>query len=78
MTKMGYLIMRNSKHVKATRITLEQYLRDQLSKDSKADTLQDMIKQFEDKILTVTKVSHDTQTANMKTGTVQQWNRNKQ
>ena len=38
MTKMGWLITRNSKHVKVTPIISEQYPRDYLSKDRKRHT----------------------------------------
>ena len=48
---------------------LEKYLRDQLSIDRTADTLEDIIKQFEDNNLTVTWTSHDTQTINMRAST---------
>ena len=65
MTKTGWLIMRNNKHVMMTLITLEQYLRDQLSK-GRTFTLEEIIKQSEDKDLTITEASHDTQTTNMK------------
>ena len=51
--------MRNNKHVKATPITPEQFLRDQLSKDRTISTLEDIIKQFEDTHLTATETSHD-------------------
>ena len=55
--------------MKVTTITPEQYLRDQLSKDRAANTLEDMIKQFEDRNFRVTVASHITQTANMKAST---------
>ena len=56
--------MRSSKHLKATPLTSEEFLRDQLSKDRTRDTLEDILKHFEDTNLTVTETSHDTQTAN--------------
>ena len=62
-------MIRKSEHVKATPITLEQCFRDQLSKYRTTDTVDDIIKQFENKNLTVTEASHDTQTANMKAST---------
>ena len=42
VTKNGWLINRNSKYVKVTLITAEQYLRDQLSKGRKTDMLEDI------------------------------------
>ena len=44
---MGWQITRNSKYLKVTPITWEQYLRDQLSDERKTDTLDDIIWQFE-------------------------------
>ena len=41
ITKMGWLLTRNSKHVKATPITAEQYLEDQVGKHTKTDPLED-------------------------------------
>ena len=41
----------------------------QLSKDRTADILEDTLKQVEDTNLTVTKTSHDTQTANRRDST---------
>ena len=45
--KTGWLITRNSKHVKVTPITVEQCLRDQLSKDRHTDILVDNLKHTE-------------------------------
>ena len=42
--KTGWLITRSSKHMKAIPIRAEQYLRDQLSMDIKADTLEDLLR----------------------------------
>ena len=47
MTKTGWLIIRNSKHAKATFITAEPYLIDHLSKCRKMDTLEDILKNVE-------------------------------
>ena len=47
VTKTGWLIARKSKHVKITPITAEQYLKDQLSKDPKKDTLEGIVRCFE-------------------------------
>ena len=46
MTKIGELKTRNTKHLKATPITWEQHLRNQISKNMKTDTLADKIRQF--------------------------------
>ena len=46
ITKTGQIVTRNSKHVKATPITAEQYLLDQLSK-SNVDIMDDILKHFE-------------------------------
>ena len=43
MTKTGSLITMNRKHVEAPLSTTEQYLRDQLSKDRKTDTLENIL-----------------------------------
>ena len=49
--KSGWLITRNSKHVKEMPITTEQCLRYQLSKERETDTLEDIIlRHFEDKL----------------------------
>ena len=44
MAKTGWLMMRNSKHVNVTPIKSEQYFMDQISKDRKIDTLENIIK----------------------------------
>ena len=44
--KTGQLIIRNSKHVKPTWITVEQYLWDQLDKHTVTDPLEDILKQI--------------------------------
>ena len=46
ITKTGQLITRNSKHLKATPITAEQYHQDQLSKIT-VDTVDDILKHIE-------------------------------
>ena len=66
MTKTGQLIVRNSKHLKVTPIILEQYLRDMLSKDRIADTLEGIIKQFWEKMLRPIVSSDDNLTTNHK------------
>ena len=43
----GWLITRNSKHVMASPITVEHYLREKLSKDRQTETLQDKLRHFE-------------------------------
>ena len=43
VTKTGQLITRNSKHVKPTQITAEQYLCDQLDKHIVIDPLDDIL-----------------------------------
>ena len=43
MTKTGQLITETANILKMTPITSEQYLRDQISKDRKTDTLEDII-----------------------------------
>ena len=58
--------MRNSKHMNGTPITSEQYFMDHLSKDRTTDTLENIIKHFEDKHLRVTDANHDTQRGNRK------------
>ena len=55
--KMGWLIMGSNKHVNAVQISSKLYLRDQLSKDRTTDTLEHILKQFEDTHLTVTETS---------------------
>ena len=47
MTKADWLITRNSKHVKPTQITAEQYLQDQLNKHVVTDPPEDILKQLE-------------------------------
>ena len=47
VTKMGWLITKNSKHIKPTPITAEQYPRFRLSRGRETDTLEDIIKDFE-------------------------------
>ena len=39
--------MRNSKHVKAAAITAEEYLWDQLDKNTKPDPVDEFLKQYE-------------------------------
>ena len=46
--KTGQVITRNGKHIKATPITAELYLRDQLSK-STADPMNEILEHFEKK-----------------------------
>ena len=47
IAKTGRMITRNSKHLKGTSITAEQYLWDQLDKHTKTDPLEDFLKQYE-------------------------------
>ena len=47
ITKTGWHITRNSKNVKSTQITAEQYLKDQLDKHIVADPLEDILNQIE-------------------------------
>ena len=47
LPKTGCLINRNSTHTKATPITAEQYIWDQLDKHTKTDPLRDFLKQHE-------------------------------
>ena len=47
VTKTGQLISSNSKHVKPTQITAEQYLWDQLDNNIVRDPLEDILKQLE-------------------------------
>ena len=51
ITKTGWLITRNSKHVKPTQITTKQYLSDQLDKHMVMDPLEDILKQIENQHL---------------------------
>ena len=74
VTKMGWLITRDSKHVKATPITSEQCSWDQLSKDRKTVMVEDIIRQFEnqtqhDTHWRFTEARLDSQTATIKTST---------
>ena len=46
VTKTGCIITRNSKHIKTTLITAEQYLRDQLTQHTE-DPLDKILKQYE-------------------------------
>ena len=41
------MVTRNSKHIKETPITDEQYLWDQLGKHTKTEPLEDFLKQYE-------------------------------
>ena len=52
---------KKQQRLKASPITLEQYLRDQLSKYQATDTVENIIKFFDKKNLTVTEANHDTQ-----------------
>ena len=61
--KTGWVININSKHVMVTCITSEWYVRDQLLKDRKPETLEHIIGQFEnqmqqDRHWTYTKARH--------------------
>ena len=47
ITKTGLLITRNSRHVKQTQITTEQYLWDLLDTHKVTDALDDILKQIE-------------------------------
>ena len=63
-------------NVKVTPIMVEQYFRNQLSKDRKRDTLEDIIRQFEnqmqqDKVWTHTKVRNETTQDDIKDSTQQ-------
>ena len=63
-----------NKHVRAMTMTLEQYLRYQLSKDRKTDTLEDILRPFEnqtqqDNDLTLTEAKQDTYATYMKDNT---------
>ena len=71
MINTGCLITMNRKHIKVIPITLEQHLMNQISKDRKTDTLELIIRQFEDqtqcdKDLTLTEARQGTCAANMK------------
>ena len=46
-TKTEWLITRNSKHANTTLITGEQFLWDQIYKNIRTDTVEDILKQFE-------------------------------
>ena len=72
--KTGWLISRKNIHVKKMPITLEQYLRDQLSKDRKKDMLVGIIRQFNnqtqhDSDLLLTKAIWETHATYMKDNT---------
>ena len=49
VTRTGWLITSNSKHVKPTQITAKQYLWDQLAKHIVTDPLKDILKQLKNK-----------------------------
>ena len=60
--------------MKATRVTSEQYLRGQISQEQKMDTLEDIIRQFEnqtqyEKDLTLIKARQDTYATHIKDST---------
>ena len=44
ITRMGWLVTRDRKHIKPTQIMTEQYLRDQLQKHTTTDPLEDILK----------------------------------
>ena len=46
ISKTGYVVTSNSKHIKATPIIAEQYLRDQINKNT-ADPVNDILKNYE-------------------------------
>ena len=48
MTKTGWLRTGDSKHVKVMPVVIDQYLRDQLSKDNHTDLLGDILRHFKD------------------------------
>ena len=45
ITKTGWLVSRDRKHIKPTQITADQYLQDQLQKHTSTDLLEDILKQ---------------------------------
>ena len=47
ITKTGWLVTRERKHIKPTQITAEQYLWDHLQKHATTDPLEDILKQYE-------------------------------
>ena len=47
ITKTGWLVTRDRKHIKPTQITAEQYLWDQIQKHTTTDPLEDILKQLE-------------------------------
>ena len=67
VTKMAWVIMRNSKLVKLTPIIFRQYLKYQLINNKTTGILEDKIKQFEDRTWRIIETTHYTRTANMKT-----------
>ena len=54
VTKKGWLITRNSKHMKPTQITAKQYLQDQLDKHIVTNSLEDIPNKLKNKHLYTT------------------------
>ena len=68
VTKRGQLITRNSKHVKPTWITAEQYHWDQLDKHIVTDPLDDLLKQIENQTQIKQTCTNNDQFNNIHTG----------